>query len=82
VKVDQLGEGPSNEQIDGENTISNLRMTYQLEEQLQNYDQDAVDNRVSKQFTLYSFRLKHTNWKVPKFHSMKTIWPQIISLEM
>ena len=47
VKVDQMGEGPSNEQIEGENTISNLRMTYQLEEQIKNYDQDAIDNRVS-----------------------------------
>ena len=47
VKVDQMGEGPSNEQIEGENTISNLRMTYQLEDQMKNYDQDAIDNRVS-----------------------------------
>ena len=47
VKVDQMGEGPSNEQIEGENTISNLRMTYQLEDQIKNYDQDAIDNRVS-----------------------------------
>ena len=34
IKVDQMGEGPSNEQIEGENTISNLRMTYQLEDQI------------------------------------------------
>ena len=49
MRVEQVGEGPANEQMDNcENTIMNLRMTYQLQEDLSNYDQDAVDNRVSR----------------------------------